>query len=185
MTARRLLILAAATLMSCAPHQALPVLGAVPDFELTDQSGGMFKGSTLRGHVWVADFIYTNCPGPCPLMSQRMKRILTATAAIPDVQLVSFSVDPARDTPRALREYAKRFGASAGRWTFLTGDAKTLEHLDRDAFKLGDLDAALNHSTRFVLVDEKGRIRAYYTMGQEKMVERIAGDAARLRGENS
>ena len=132
----------------------------------------------MRGHVWVADFIYTNCPGPCPMMSKRMSVIQKRTDT--PVRLVSFSVDPARDTPAALNAYAHRFGAVGERWTFLTGDVKTLEMLDRDAFKLGDIDASFNHSTRFVLVDQQGRIRAYYRMSDENMTERVADDARAL-----
>lgn len=182
---RPLVLAAILALAGCARHPArhpaLPVLGEVPDFTLTDQTGAAFHGSSLRGHIWIADFIYTNCPGPCPLMSRRMKRIQQGTAG--KVRLISFSVDPVRDTPPVLSVYAKRFGADPGRWTFLTGDVRTLEMLDRNAFKLGDLDAQLNHSTRFVLVDRGGRIRAYYGMGDEGMMERVTRDAGDLETE--
>ena len=101
------------------------------------------------------------------------------------MRLVSFTVDPARDTPEALAAYARRFAASPDRWQFLTGDPKTLNMLDRDAFKLGTLDAAFEHSTRFVLVDRQARIRAYYSFGQEKMIEHIVSDALALAKEKS
>ena len=155
----------------------------VPQFRLTSQTGALFDSSSLQGHVWVADFIYTNCPGPCPLMSRRMKRIAQATDG--GVRMVSFTVDPARDTPPVLTAYGQRYDADPQRWSFLTGDPKTLEMLDRDAFKLGDLDPSFNHSTRFVLVDGKGRIRGYYGMGMDRMLERIASDAHALEKENS
>jgi len=97
--------------------------------------------------------------------------------------MVSFTVDPARDTPAALAAYAHRFGADTQRWTFLTGDPKTLNMLDRDAFKLGTLNPTLDHSTRFVLIDGQGRIRGYYSLGLENMVDRIAHDAHQLEKE--
>lgn len=175
---RRLLLAAALSPLGCARHPALPVLGQVPDFTLTDQTGAPFHGSSLRGRLWIADFIYTHCPGPCPLMSRRMRRIQQATGR--GVRLVSFSVDPARDTPAVLAAYARRFGALPGRWSFLTGDVKTLDLLERGAFKLGSLDAQLNHSTRFVLVDGAGLIRAYYGMGDESMIEHVAADIANM-----
>lgn len=170
-----LILLSAAA--GCSRREPLPMLGSVPDFTLQNQTGNEFHGSTLRGHVWVADFIYTTCPGPCPLMSRRMRRIADATASKPGIRLVSFTVDPAHDTPPVLATYGKRFGVDAARWSLLTGDSKTLEMLDRDAFKLGDLDTSMNHSTRFVLVDQQGRIRAYYGMGQEHMLEKVVSDA--------
>ncbi len=185
MTGRLGVLPAILLLSACARREPLPDLGAVPDFTLTDQTGALFHGSSLRGHVWIADFVYTNCPGPCPLMSQRMNRIQTRTASGSSVRLVSFSVDPARDTPPVLTRYAQRFAASPARWTFLTGNPATLEMLDREAFKLGDLNAAMNHSTRFVLVDARGRIRGYYTMSDADMVDHIVRDAMQLDKENS
>jgi protein SCO1/2 len=179
----RLLIPACLLLTACSHQAPLPVLGQVPDFTLTAQTGQPFQGSTLLGHVWIADFIYTNCPGPCPLMTQRLKRVQQATGS--SIRLVSFTVDPARDTPAALTAYARRFGAKADRWTFLTGDPKTLNMLDRDAFKLGALDPSFDHSTRFVLVDARNRIRGYYGMGLENMVERISKDAQDLEKEKT
>jgi protein SCO1/2 len=98
-------------------------------------------------------------------MTQRLKHVQQATPA--SVRLVSFTVDPARDTPPVLTAYAARFGAQPDRWTFLTGDPATLNMLDRDAFKLGSLDATFDHSTRFVLIDQQGRIRAYYSLALE------------------
>ena len=78
------------------------------------------------------------------------------------MRLVSFSVDPAEDTPPVLAAYAKTHGAAPSMWYFLTGPVATLQMLDRDAFKLGNIDATMQHSTRFVLVDRQGRIRGYY-----------------------
>ena len=104
-------VFAALFLAACSRPEPLPDLGSTPDFSLIDQTGGVFERA-LRGHVWVADFIYTQCPGPCPLMSERMRRIQTRTSGRPSIRLVSFSVDPSRDTPIALAAYAKRFTAS-------------------------------------------------------------------------
>lgn len=185
MSARVLALAAVLSLPACSPRKPLPVLGTVPDFTLTDRHGIEFHGSSLRGHVWIADFIYTNCPGPCPMMTRRMHRIEDRLAAEPSVKLVSFSVDPARDTPAALSAYARRFDALSDRWTFLTGDPQTLNRLDGDVFHLGHLSAAFDHSTRFVLVDSRSRIRAYYAMSLEDMVQRVAHDALSLYKETT
>jgi protein SCO1/2 len=166
----------AVLLAGCAREKPLPVLGEIPQFELLNQQGRKFDRSALDGHVWVADFIFTNCESSCPRMSSKMHSIQGATA--PGVRLVSFSVDPERDTPHALEEYGKKYSADEQRWTFLTGSATTLEMLDHDAFKLGNL--SMDHSTRFVLVDKKGQIRGYYGLFDGDAVTRLEKDAARL-----
>lgn len=171
-------------LTGCEVREPLPVLGSVPSFELISQDGKSFQGDSLRGHVWVADFIFTNCPGPCLRMSTLLGRVQKATAAFPDVRLVSFSVDPARDTPSALAQFASKYKADPARWTFLTGAQPTLQMLSRDAFKLGDVDGSLNHQTRLVLVDRKGRIRGYYRTDGDDPVAKVAADARRLRKES-
>jgi cytochrome oxidase Cu insertion factor (SCO1/SenC/PrrC family) len=166
-------------LAGCAREKPLPVYGDIPSFELLDQQGHKFDRSVLEGHVWIADFIYTNCESSCPRMSSKMHSIQGATA--PGVKLVSFTVDPQRDTPHALEEYGKKYSADEKRWTFLTGEPATLEMLDRDAFKLGDLN--MDHSTRFVLVDQKGRVRGYYALFDGDSVSQLEKDAARLEAE--
>jgi cytochrome oxidase Cu insertion factor (SCO1/SenC/PrrC family) len=160
----------------------LKVFGDVPAFQLTDEKGQTFdSNAALKGHVWVADFVFTNCEATCPRMSTKMKALQKATDA--DVRLVSFSVDPDRDTPAALASYAQKYSADPGRWHFLTGNKDTLNALDRDAFKLGTISADIEHSTRFALVDKKGRIRGYYGIAEGNPVEKIAHDAERLEKE--
>jgi protein SCO1/2 len=177
-----LLLLAAA---SCTPRKELPVYGQVPRFELVAQSGRKFDSQQLAGKIWVADFIYTTCTGPCPRMTSQMRQIEQAATASPDVRFVSFTVDPERDTPAALAAYAQRFHAGPERWFFLTGDPKTLQMLDRETFKLGNMDASMNHSTRFVLIDRHGRIRGYYGTSEEDPATRVVKDIKRLAGERS
>jgi protein SCO1/2 len=172
------LLLLSLVLGACGRGKPLPVLGQVPQFQLFDQEGQKFQRSDLDGHVWVADFIFTNCEGPCPRMTSHMHEIQKSTG--PGVKLVSFTVDPERDTPQALAAYGRKFSADDSRWTFLTGNQGTLNMLDRDAFKLGTLGAEMDHSTRFVLIDQKGRIRGYYRLSDGDPVARISEDAARL-----
>ena len=113
-----------------------------------------------------------------------MRRVQTLVTGLADVRMVSFSVDPDRDTPAALAEYAKRFHAQPG-WFFLTGDRTTLDALDRRAFMLGNVDGSLQHSTRFVLVDRKGRIRGYYGTSEDDPTARLIVDIRRLEKERS
>lgn len=174
-------VLSVLLVSACAPEKPLQILGEVPGFQLIDQKAQKFDSKVLEGHVWVADFVYTTCQGPCPRMSSHMRALQKATGS--DLKLVSFTVDPDNDTPAALAAYADRFNADSTRWKFLTGDKQTLNTLDQDAFKLGTLGAGMDHSTRFVLVDRKGRIRGYYGIAEGNPVEKIAKDAARLEKE--
>ncbi len=175
------LLLAAAGQTGCHRRDPLPVLGEVGAFQLVAQNGEPFEPSLLRGNIWVADFIFTNCQGPCPRMTTLMRRLQQRA---PGVQLVSFTVDPARDTPPVLADYARRFQADTRTWHFLTGEAAELHRLSREVFKLGNVDGQLDHSTRFVLVDRTGRIRGYYSTQEESPVGRLVEDIERLRREN-
>ncbi len=172
----------------CTARQApLPVLGQVPQFQLTAQNGEEFDSSKiLDGKVWVADFIFTNCSSACPRMSTQMRQLQSRLAGKPEVKLVSFTVDPKRDTPEALAAYARRFHAKPGQWYFLTGEQSRLHALAFDAFKLSSVDGSLNHSTRLVLLDGRSRIRGYYDTEQDDgAATRLAAHIERLLREKS
>jgi protein SCO1/2 len=160
-------------------------LGQVAPFQLTDQAGQSFDSQSLAGHVWVADFIYTTCPGPCPMMSSQMHQVQTRTAEIPDVRLVSFTVDPAHDTPPVLAEYSKHFKADPGRWRFLTGDQARLNDLGMNSFHLNSVDGSMSHSTRFVLVDRRMRIRGYYSTSEDGFMPQLLHDIRQLEREST
>lgn len=148
----------------------LPTLGQVQSFRLTERSGAATSQDTLAGKVWIADFIFTSCHMECPLMSAEMQKLQQRFTNQPNLRLVSFSVDPVTDTPEKLRAYATKYGADAARWLFFTGERESLHALAKDSFKLavedlsGDKNAAspFMHSQKFVLVDDKMRIRGYY-----------------------
>ncbi len=163
----------------------LPVYFDVPEFQLISQDGQPFDSKVLRGKIWVADFIYTTCPGPCPRMTSQMREVQDAIIKMPDVKLVSFTVDPARDTPEVLAVYAKQHRASPEHWYFLTGSPDTLQRLDRDTFKLGNVDATLQHSTRFVLVDRQSCIRGYYDTSDSHSIPKLIEDIYALARERS
>ena len=163
----------------------LPVLGQVPQFSLTAETGQPFDSKTLDGKVWVADLIYTTCPGPCPRMSSLMREVQQLSSTIPGVQLVSFTVDPEHDTPAVLAQYALRYHADPERWRFLTGPREELNHLARDAFKRNSVDGSLNHSTRLVLLDRQSRIRGYYSTSDTDPVRQLVLDIRRVLGERS
>jgi protein SCO1 len=171
------------TIGGCARREPLPVYGRVPPFELVSQAGQQFDSKALSGSIWVADFIFTTCMGPCPRMSSLMKRVQDSTSG--NVKLVSFTVDPQHDTPPVLAEYARRYRAEPARWYFLTGDPASLNSLAHDSFKLSSVDGSMTHSTRFVLVDRGGRIRGYYSTEENDPVPRLVADVKRLAEDRS
>jgi protein SCO1/2 len=161
----------------------LPRLGSVPPFTLTTESGAGADERLFIGRISVVDFIFTSCSGICPMMSGRMAWLQEELADRKEVRFVSFSVDPETDTPGVLAEYGKRYGAIAGRWTFLTGDRKQIYSVSREGFRLGleaEGDDAILHSPKFVLVDRLGTIRGYYDSDSTGAMETLLADARRL-----
>jgi protein SCO1/2 len=158
--------------------------GTVPDFQLVNQNGRSFGSAQLIGKIWVADFIFTTCPGPCPMISTRMSELQKPLEKT-DVHLVSFTVDPIKDTPEVLRGYAEKLRAQSGRWDFLTGDQSVIYHLSREGFKLAVSDGSAEagvpvHSTRMVLVDRHGEIRGYYEATDADAVTKLLADTSHL-----
>lgn len=172
-------------LSACRRSEPLPVYSEVGHFQLTDQNGRAFSGSSLAGKIWVADFMFTHCPGPCPRMTSQMHQVQEATRRMPEVRLVSFTVDPANDSPAVLASYAKVHHASPERWSFLTGPQSTLNQLCRYVFKLGEVDGSLTHSTRFVLVDQKSQIRGYYDTSEPDSISKLVEDIHELARERA
>jgi protein SCO1 len=176
-----ILLTAAILLSGCRSHVSLPSYGVVPEFHLTDQSGRQFhSGERLNGNVWVANFIFTTCMGPCPRMTAQMREVRDTAYSAKDVRLVSFTIDPARDTPEVLAAYGKRYGADPERWYFLTGTQAALHNLKRNTFLLGDVDGSLEHSTRFVLIDRHSRIRGFYDSSDPEHMRKLETDLQTL-----
>ena len=159
----------------------LPVVVQVPEFSFTERNGKQMGPKELLGKVWVADFIFTNCPGPCPLMTLQMHRIQERFKSSDDLRLVSITVDPERDTLPVLKEYARKYQADPHKWFFLRGPRKEAHELAFKGFKQGSKADPLNdHSIRFALVDRLGRIRNYYDGTDEKSMERLFSDLEAL-----
>lgn len=179
----RALTLLFVALVGCSEPEPPPTLLDVPAFELTSQAGEPFGSDELRGKVWVANFIFTRCPTICPMLTSQMKGLSETLAGTP-VRFVSFSVDPANDTPAVLTEYAERHGADLDRWTFLTGDNEAMQEAVVEGLRvrMGDeMDATGNilHGSHFVLVDGSGTIRGYYESNEEGLRD-LATDARTL-----
>lgn len=157
--------------------------GEVPRFRLVDQAGRPLDSQSLRGRVWVADFIFTSCGGACPEMSRKMSLLQKKLPG--EVQLVSVSVDPVRDSPPVLAAYAAQYGADPNRWHFLTGSPEAVQTLVQKGFRLsvaegGSPEEPITHSQRFVLVDQEGRIRGYYDSNEPEKLDQLVRNASSL-----
>jgi len=152
---------------------SLPVIKKLPDFTLTTDKTTPFSPADLAGKVWVADFIFTSCPGPCPIMTQNMADVAETLKGLSDVAFVSISVDPETDTPEVLSSYSARYGADPERWHFLTGTPEAIQQVAAEGFMVGAIDDPMIHSPKFCLVDKAGQIRGYYTGTDEDEVDRL------------
>jgi protein SCO1 len=180
-------LLIATTLSTACRNAAskLPTYSTVPRFTMTDSEGHAFDSSVLLGKVWLADFIYTSCPGPCPRMTSEMHTVHRRVSGDNDVRLVSISVDPEHDSPPVLNDFAHRFGGPAEDWVFLTGTPRTVHLLAFEVFHVGDVIANMDHSTKFILVDKRGVIRGYYSSLDADGIKAMLHDMAALRKEAS
>ena len=158
----------------------LPIYSYLPSFVLTEKSGKPLSLEDLRGKVWIADFFFTTCPGPCPRMSARMAELQRSLAGNADTRLVSITVDPSTDTPAVLSDYANRYHADSTRWYFLTGEKSDIHRLAKDGFMVGGVEDILLHTTRFMLVDRMGRLRGYYDSSDEESLRKLVADAHSL-----
>jgi len=173
----------------------LPELGQLPSFSLVDQEGTPFGAQQVRGKVWVADFIFTSCSDACPRLTARMRTLQDWLDPAENIGLLSITVDPERDTPPKLAEYARISGARNPLWKFVTGPQQDVERTVVGGFHVamgrvppegtGDALRAqafeILHGDRLVLVDARGRLRGYYVADDEGL-RRILRDARSLAG---
>ena len=171
------------------PSVPLEKFALVPEFKLTDQSGATFGSADLQGKIWIANFIFTRCKGPCPLISTRMAELNGKLKKIHDeVKLVSFTVDPEHDTPEVLSKYGANLGANPADWKFLTGTPEatneiTLKGLLQPLAK--EPDGTPAHSQRFVIVDDEGWIRGFQNGEDPEVVQKLMVDIGELLRESS
>jgi protein SCO1 len=159
-------------------------LAPAPQFQFTAQDGTTVSNADLKGKVWVADFIFTRCAGPCPVMTSRMAEVNQALSGkAKDVELVSFTVDPEYDTPQVLKEYGERVGASPERWKFLTGPKDQIEATVMKGFLQAlsrEPSGVPIHSTRFALVDRDGWIRGFLDGNDPELPQKLLMDIGDL-----
>lgn len=174
----------------CRPEPPqLDDLGEVPPFAFTDHLGSPATAELFAGHVTIVSFIFTRCESICPLTAMKMERIQEQTKDLGDrIKLVSFSIDPAYDTPARLAEYAARFKADPARWRYVTGPIEPMRALVEGPFMTSMLVVGktasgapdVAHSGHFFLVDGNRHIRGAYDSSDVPRLEAMMRHARHL-----
>lgn len=183
---RRSLLASACALAACSrrptvdTEELLPDFGPLPDFRLTTHTGEPFGQDSLQGKVWILDFIFTNCTLVCPRMTAEMRKLQERTKNMPQVRLLSLSIDPDRDTQQVLADYAAKNGADPQRWIFLTGDKPTIRRIQEATQRHLDPEEITAHSKQLYLVDGSGFVRGVYSVVQPTAIADLMEDIPKL-----
>ena len=153
----------------------------VPSWTFTDQLGRSISNDSLRGKVHVVDFFFTSCPTICPKVKGQMLRIEKAFEDEPDFALLSFTVDPKRDTPEHMKEYATKLGIEdMDRWRFINGDKFEIYDLDEKYLSIAEENinapGGFDHTGYIVLVDRDGFVRSYANGTMPEEVDYLMDD---------
>lgn len=166
------------------------VYHVIPGALFETQSGDSLDLDSLRGNIYVADFFFASCPGICPKMSNSLERVQQGFIKDDNFKIVSFTVDPLKDTINVLRRYADEHNAISGKWYFLRNNKETVFKLAKDGFFITAKDdedggpEAFIHSEKLVLVDQQGNIRNYYSGVDSTTVNKLMSDIVLLLRES-
>lgn len=199
---RILIIFISIIFFACQPKVSdkLPIIGrltvengdttyhTIRSFEFINQDSQIINNQILSKNVYVADFFFTHCPTICPKVTSQMLRIHDQFIKNDEVKLISFSLDPKRDTIGRLNDYATRLGVSSQKWDFLHGDKSEIYDLAEDYFSIAlnddEAPGGINHSGKLILVDKKGRVRSYCEGTVEEDVTKFMKDIELLLDKN-
>lgn len=190
--------------MSCGgKEEKLPIFGqrevagtdtvyhTIAPFAFVDQDSLWVTNNTFKDNIYVADFFFTTCRTICPIMKRQMLRVYEATAEMPDVKILSHTIDPEYDTVALLHDFAERLGVESKRWHFVTGVKDSIYKIAQTSYFATAMEDKTEpdgfiHSGAFLLIDKKQRIRGKYDGTKEEDVNRLIIDIKKLRreGEN-
>lgn len=154
----------------------LPELYPIGAFSFTEHRGGTFGSDQTMGKIWAGYLFFTACPSQCPIMTSNMQKVSERFNGDDRVHFVGVSVDPETDTPERLTQYAKQYHLESSQWHLLHGSEEAVDKMAGDNFKLGSVEQPEFHSDRFVLIDARGNVRAYFTGTEDTDVQKL-GDA--------
>jgi len=167
----------------------LPIVGNdqnhhIQPFAFTNQDGITITEKDVIGKIYIIEYFFATCKGMCPKMNENMRLVYNKFKTNDRVLILSHTVDPMRDSIKALKNYSLRFDANAKHWMFLTGDKRELYDLARYSYLINaeqdttgvSIDQDFIHDKHFVLVDGKGRIRGFYDGLEVGEVNKLIGD---------
>ena len=136
----------------------------VPEFAFINQDSIIISNEDFNKKVYVAEFFFTSCPSICPIMNKNMKRIENRFGKRQDFGIASFSIDPIKDTPSVLKEYAESYDVFSQNWHFLTGEKDKIYNLANEGFNIfasvnPRVAGGFEHQGYFALIDKNGFIR--------------------------
>ncbi len=165
------------------------VYHTIAPFRFVDQDSATVTNATYQDKIYVADFFFTSCRTICPIMKTQMVRVYEATKEMPDVLLLSHTIDPEYDTVALLHDFAERLGVESKRWHFVTGAKDSIYKIAQTSYFATAMEDKSEpdgfiHSGAFLLIDKKGRIRGKYDGTKEDDVNRLIVDIKKLRSTN-
>jgi protein SCO1 len=189
-------------LIACGKETPLPIFGqrelvgtdtvyhTIAPFQFVDQDNAVITNSTFKDHIYVADFFFTSCRTICPLMKTQMLRVYEATAKMPDVKILSHTIDPEYDTVALLHDFAERLGVTSDRWHFVTGVKDSIYKIAQTSYFATAMEDKSEpdgfiHSGAFLLIDKKQRIRGKYDGTKGVEVNKLIADIKKLRREDA
>ena len=188
-------------LISCTPKETpLPIFGkrevvgsdtvyhTIAKFQFVNQDSSIVTNETFKDQIYVSDFFFTSCRTICPIMKTQMLRVYEQTRDLPDVKLLSHSIDPEYDTVALLHDFARKLGVSSDRWHFVTGVKDSIYKIAQTSYFATAMEDKTEpdgfiHSGAFLLIDKDQRIRGKYDGTKEDDVNRLLVDIERLRKE--
>ena len=155
------------------------IIGQVPSFSLTNFDGSIITENQLDDKISIVSFIFTQCEGACPIMSENMSILQERFASSNDIQFLSITTDPDYDTLDVLNDYSSTY-SNNNNWFFLRGDIIDIIELSEKGFFLSAALLPAGHSTRLVLVDKESNIRKYYEGTIESNIFELQSDIVTL-----
>jgi len=152
----------------------------VPDWQYVNSDQDTVTNKDLKDYIYVSNFFFRACPTICPRVMREMKNVYTEFKDNPQVKFVSFTLDPKRDTPEKLKEYADNLGVKTDKWWFLNGDKDFTYELTGGYLQIGyedeDAPGGLDHSGKLILTDKNGHIRSFSEGTQPDETPRLIRD---------
>lgn len=163
------------------------IFHTIPPWSFVNQFGEAISSDAYNGKIYVVDFFFSHCPTICPAMTMNLVKLQQLSSDL-DIEFISFTVDPKKDSSERLLWYQDAFGINGENWNLLTGNQQSIYELGVNGFLVPNQEDALApggflHSEQIMLVDKMGRIRGYYDGTDEDQVPLLYNDILALKQE--